>query len=75
MSRLCDEIVKELMMSPMKSVFTFSRDELVELMFGKLYRGEGLMGAYSDIVKLEALEKENPGIAPGRILSRKERNN
>jgi hypothetical protein len=66
MSRLTDEIVKELMLSPAKNVFTVSRDELIELMFAQdLYRTEGLFGAAVDIHKREELEKENPGIAPG----------
>lgn len=66
MSRLTDEFVKELMMSPMKSNFTLTRDELIELMFSSdVYRREGVMGAYSDIVDRKRLEKENPGIAPG----------
>lgn len=66
MSRLTDEIVKELMLAPAKNVYTFSRDELIELMFAQdLYREEGLFGAAVDIHKKEQFEKENPGIAPG----------
>ena len=76
MSKLVDELVKELMMSPMKSNFTLSRDELIEVMFSHdVYRREGLTGAYYDITQREKLEKETPALHRGKASSRKERNN
>jgi hypothetical protein len=66
MSKFTDELIKELMLSPMKSSFTLSRDQLIEVMFSTdVHRRDGLYGAAVKIHKREEAEKKNPGIAPG----------